>query len=311
MLARGPVGLIGIGRMGSAMARRLQECGVAVSGFDADPAATARAGTMGIAAAASPAALGPASDLVLLSLPNGSAVRAALDGSNGLLAAGGSRLVVDLSTIGDRETVDIAELVEGAGSRYLTCPVIGGTSNCGRWTLLVGVEVLPEPADQILPLFGTPRLLGSASQAVRIKVLNNVLLALGTAGLAEVVSLARRLGVDVLTLQSVIADSGSVTASPLVVRTLPRALAGDVENGFPLDLLLKDARLGLDIAAANDGTTSILESSIMLLEGWADRLPPAADFTSVFLEAASEPAPSASSAPGVVRASVEPLDAER
>src|SRR3546814_20959161 len=85
---RNPIGVIGLGAIGSAFCERLIAGGQPVVGFDVSSAAVARASTLGVEAAVSPAALAEPCRTVVTSLPH---LQAPSDAVNGLdlVSAGG------------------------------------------------------------------------------------------------------------------------------------------------------------------------------------------------------------------------------
>src|SRR5690606_9545312 len=78
-------------------------------------------------------------DVVITMLFDGEAVRHVYEGPDGLLSAGQKgRLFIDMSTIGPRTAISIAELVEASGSQFVECPV-GGTVDPAREVKLLGL----------------------------------------------------------------------------------------------------------------------------------------------------------------------------
>jgi len=117
------IGVAGAGRMGTAFARRLIETGHEVTIWNRTPARTAEAAQAGAGLASDLAALA-GSDVILISLTNGTAVNAVADG---LIAAGiGGRLVIDMSTILPDESRAVGAKIAAAGADFVDCPV-GGT----------------------------------------------------------------------------------------------------------------------------------------------------------------------------------------
>ena len=99
-MASQAVGMIGLGSLGGAMARRLVGLGWVVHGYDADSARLSAAVAAGVEAAASPAAVGAACDRVILSLPDSDAVEAVCLGETGLIHAARAQLLVLDTTSG-------------------------------------------------------------------------------------------------------------------------------------------------------------------------------------------------------------------
>src|SRR5262245_63669703 len=84
--ARPRIGFLGLGTMGGQMARRLVSQGFAVRGYDPSAERAAQAKAAGVVLEASPGRVAAASDVILSSLPDPPAVRAAYLGESGALA---------------------------------------------------------------------------------------------------------------------------------------------------------------------------------------------------------------------------------
>ncbi len=124
-MARRAVGVIGLGSLGGAMARRLVDHGWSVYGYDADPARLAAAG---VTAAQSPAAVGAACDRVILSLPDSDAVEAVCLGEAGLIRESrADLLVVDTTSGYPAQTRAVASALAGQGVRMVDAAVTDAT----------------------------------------------------------------------------------------------------------------------------------------------------------------------------------------
>ena len=135
------LGLIGLGDMGLAMARCLLAAGYPVTGFDVRAERGALLEEAGGTAAASPADVGRASDVVVVMVFNGQQVLQSLQGEAGLgagMAPGGT--VIITSTIEPREVRAAAALLAEKGLRTIDCSVSGGrtTAPIGALSLMVG-----------------------------------------------------------------------------------------------------------------------------------------------------------------------------
>src|SRR5438132_11881415 len=144
------VGFIGLGRMGSRMAQRLIEAGHELTVFDAVPA---KADLPGARTARNTRELG-ACDAVLMSVTDGQAVLAALQGPDGLLAGAHSGLLlIELTTIGVADSQRVAELCQAAGVDYVRSPLLGtlDSAESGHLTALIsGPEKAIERARHLL-----------------------------------------------------------------------------------------------------------------------------------------------------------------
>ncbi len=143
-MASQAVGMIGLGSLGGAMARRLVSLGWAVHGYDTDSARLSAAVAAGVEAAASPAAVAAACDRVILSLPDSDAVEAVCLGQTGLIhAARAQLLVVDTTSGYPMQTRAVASALAGQGIRMpdaaISAPGGGATAaQLGQLTFMVG-----------------------------------------------------------------------------------------------------------------------------------------------------------------------------
>ncbi len=131
------IGFLGLGAMGGAMARRLVQSGFTVVGYDVSDARAAAATREGVTVAKSPAAVADGAEVMLSSLPNPRAVRAAYLGDNGAVAAArAGTILVDLSTIDPATWAEVAEVARARGVDSLGAPVSGGPADAGSGKLV-------------------------------------------------------------------------------------------------------------------------------------------------------------------------------
>jgi 3-hydroxyisobutyrate dehydrogenase len=263
------IGLVGLGRMGAAMRGRLAATGAEVVAYDIAPE---RGGLPRIEDAAAP--------VVLLSLPDAAAVRAALDGLLPALPRG--TVVADTSTISPLEARDLAARVAAEGHDYLDAPVSGGPAGAAAGSLTVmlggsaaGLErarpALERIAARILHV-GEP----GAGQVA--KLVNNLLVATHLVAAGEALRIGTAAGVPAEALLSVVnAASGRSAATEV---NLPRwVLSGSFDSGFTAGLMRKDARLAMALAAAVGAAPAACAAAVATWEGAA--VPDDADFNRV------------------------------
>ncbi|MDN6888262.1 NAD(P)-binding domain-containing protein, partial [Variovorax sp. CAN2819] len=138
------VAVIGVGIMGSAISRRLLECGHRVSVFDLDAAKVAALAEHGAMAAATAREAAAASDFVITSLNSAAVVERAIFGEDGIAAAmplDAKRLLIDMSSIDPPSTRRIAQsLRERTGMGFVDAPLSGGAPKAllGQLTVMAG-----------------------------------------------------------------------------------------------------------------------------------------------------------------------------
>jgi len=120
------VGLVGLGRMGSAMSQRLTEQGLDVVAWDHDAKATKAAADRGIRTVASAKAVAAEGEIVISIITEDNGVRKVFTGPNGLLEADvKGKLFVEMSTLQPMTGRELAPVVEAKGARLIESPVLG------------------------------------------------------------------------------------------------------------------------------------------------------------------------------------------
>ncbi len=242
------VALLGTGRMGSAMAERLCEAGVAVVLYNRTAErATDLAARIGATVAPTPAEAAAASDVVISMVADDAAVAGLYDGPDGVIAGlrPGS-VAVDMSTVlpGTIRALETAVRARGAG--ILDAPVSGSvtTTRSGELTIMVGGETAD--LDRARPVFellaGRIVHVGGLGSGAAMKLaVNTVIFGLNGA-VAEGLVLAERSGIDRALAYEVLA--ASAVGAPFVA--YKRAAFVEPEStpvAFSLRLAEKDLRL--------------------------------------------------------------------
>ncbi len=241
-----PLGLLGLGAMGSRIAARLLARGWQLSVHDPNEQAVAAALALGAERCGSAAEVAGRAEVVLLSLPTPEVVREVA----GQLTGGGPlRVCVDLSTTGPAVSREVADLLAAAGIALLDAPVSGGVGGAEAGTLTVmaaGAETtLDEVRAPLDELAGSVFHVGEEPGLGQLaKVINNLLSATALVASAEAVALGVKEGLDAGVLLDVLnASSGrnSATATKLPQAVLTRSF----DVGFALELMNKDVQICL------------------------------------------------------------------
>ena len=247
------VGIVGIGLLGSSIAARFIKAGHAVVGFDILPDRIAALTAMGGKGADSAAAVARTAEMVCTLLPSLAAAEAAILGAGGILSGGSPGLtVLQMSTISPALTERLAREVTAKGLGFLDCPVSGTTSmvDRGDGSFIVGGE--RALFDRWRPVLESalPRVVhvGHAGQAMTLKLVANLLVALNSAAAAEALTLARKAGLD-LELALDVLISSAATSAMLKVRG-PMIIHEDFTPQMKLDLFMKDIHLMQEAAGA-------------------------------------------------------------
>ncbi len=293
--AVGPaVGIIGLGSLGGAMARRLASHGWSVYGYDTDPARLADAAAAGITPAASPAALGAACDLVMLSLPDSDAVEAVCLGTAGLIVTPRSGLLVVDTTSGyPMQTRFIASALAAKGVRMLdaaiTAPAGGAAMAAqGRLTFIVGgAEADLAQARPALDLLAEQVFhVGALGAGQIVKLVNNTCAAIAAIATLEGLLVAAKHGLDLwqnLEVMRVGTGHTAFARTPAMLqrRDRPGAHIGLMTKDLAyMSRLARDARVPLAVgdaaghlfqmAAREVGANAGIMQIADVMERWSD-----------------------------------------
>jgi 3-hydroxyisobutyrate dehydrogenase-like beta-hydroxyacid dehydrogenase len=245
------VGIVGLGLLGHAVASRLRAAGHRVVGFDVLPERRDALGKLGGEVLGSASDVARRSDAVCTLLPSLAAVEdVILREIVGAAPAGAT--VVQMSTISPALTETLDRDVRGHGLGFLDCPISGtsGMVERGSGIIFVGGErALFERWHPTLTAI-LPRAVhvGRAGQAMTLKLIANLLVALNSAAAAEALLMARRAGLDLGIVLDVLTSSAA-TSSMLEVRG-PLIAREEFSAQMKLDLFMKDLHLIQDAARA-------------------------------------------------------------
>jgi 3-hydroxyisobutyrate dehydrogenase-like beta-hydroxyacid dehydrogenase len=250
------LGLIGLGNIGEPICRRLLENGYEVYIYDATPEAVAKLSDSPAEPARNLKDLARSTEVVLLSLPNSDVVERVVLGDGGLLESLSSgKVLIDTSSSRPSSTRTIAAALAGAGTEMLDAPVSGGILRAreGELAVMVGGEMeVFERCYEILRAFGSQVFhVGGHGAGHLVKSLNNLLSATTLASAAETVVLANRAGIMPETFLEVI-NAGNARSYSTEVKFPNFILDRSFDDGFALDLMVKDLKIALETAAEMD-----------------------------------------------------------
>ena len=244
-------GFIGLGLMGSRLARRLHTAGWKIRAWNRSPQPAAEVRKEGIATASSLVELVTDSDVILSSLANDAAVRSVYFDKGGVFsAAKPGTVILEMSTISPELSRNLHEEARTRGMKFLDVAISGSTPavDAGTITLLAGGD--RETFEQCVPIFESLArqwfLIGPGSSGVQMKLVVNLLLGLDMQAIAEAVSLGVHLQIDRNVLLDVLAKTAVV--APAMSGKFRKIKDGDYSPEFPLRLMSKDMDLVMDAA---------------------------------------------------------------
>ena len=201
-MAKGKVGIVGLGIMGGAFARNLVTAGWRVVGYDIDAnrcRATARAG-----AEIAPDAKALAAEVkaIITSLPKPAALDATVDAI--IQARVSPRVIIEASTFAIDDKLRAERALRKAGHVLLDCPVSGTGAQAKTKDLVVYASGQPKAIRALRPLFaGFARAvhdLGAFGNGSRMKYVANLLVAINNVASAEAMVLGLKAGLDAQTV---------------------------------------------------------------------------------------------------------------
>ncbi|HBB87237.1 MAG TPA: hypothetical protein DC047_06445 [Blastocatellia bacterium] len=247
------LGFIGIGNMGSRMARRLLDHGYQLTAYNRSREPAEALVKYGATVAGSIAEIAAKSDVILSSLTNDDVVKSVYADPQGVLAyARRGSAIIEMSTVLPATSRELCELSRQAGVKCLDSPVSGSTPAAeeGKLTLFCGGdEELFQAAQPIFSSIASQYFyLGGSGSGTAMKLVANTLLGVGMQAIAESIALGQKEGLDRHRLLEVLAHTAVI--APAHLGKLSRADVGDYSAQFPISLMNKDFGLVLKTAAA-------------------------------------------------------------
>jgi 3-hydroxyisobutyrate dehydrogenase-like beta-hydroxyacid dehydrogenase len=255
------LGFIGLGNMGSRIARRLLRDGYRLIVYDRDRGNVDSAASDGASVSNTLAELSRAADAILSCVTDDEAVRQIYYGEAGVLAnARAGAFIFEMSTVFPDTSRDLYRRGAEKGIRVLDVAISGSTpaAEAGSLILLVGGD--EEVFEAAQPLFNaiSPHsfhlfraasrsfYMGPAGAGTTMKLVVNTLLGVGMQAIAEAIPLGEKAGIDRNHLLDVLSQTAVI--APAHAGKLARAAHQDYSPQFPLRLMNKDFRLILEEA---------------------------------------------------------------
>lgn len=249
-----PIGYVGLGLMGGPMVKRLSALGWSVRGYDIVPERT----SVGSLAEAARGA-----DVVVLNLPTNEAVEDVLAKLLPVLRA--PQLVVDFSTIPvDACRSHAARLAKATGCRWVDAPVSGGPPAVAAGTLTVMAGGETADLERLAPLMkdiaGRCTRMGPVGAGLAAKMINQLIVGVGTAMLGEAVALCEKAGIDAARIPECL--GGGYADSNVLKAYWPRMVERDFAPRGYVRQLLKDLEMVNAWASGLGGRAPTLQAAL-------------------------------------------------
>ena len=210
------IGFVGVGRMGGNMARRLKDCGCAVTAvYDVHAAGAAElAREIGATHATKLADVTAAADVIFTVVTDDAAQLAVFaERGDSLLAGAKGKVFVNCATISPAVHVEVERRAKAVGAVTLEGCMASSIPQARNGTLYLMCGGDRATFDRVKPLLeklsSALRYIGPAGQAAQVKALVNMVMNINTAGLAEGLGLGAALGLDLEMLREVFLQTGA------------------------------------------------------------------------------------------------------
>lgn len=246
------IGFIGLGQMGSPMAKNLIKKGHQVVVYDINKQSVNELTSVGAIAADSPANAAKNNEFIITMLPNGKLVEQVIFAENGIKETISSNaLLIDMSTIHPLESDSIRNRLAAINIEFMDVPVGRTSTNAIDGTLLIlagGSQSQIARASEILLCMGSEIInTGGPGRGIRVKLINNFMSIALNALSAEAATLCDALELPFDVAMQVM--SGTPASKGHFTTTWPnKVLKGDLTPAFMIDLAHKDLGIALDVA---------------------------------------------------------------
>jgi 3-hydroxyisobutyrate dehydrogenase-like beta-hydroxyacid dehydrogenase len=240
------ISYLGLGTMGSGMVSNLLKAGYKLTVWNRSAEKCEPFARKGARVADSPADAVRGAELVMYSLSNDQAVEEVVFGPKGILSGiNEGQIAIDMSTVLPATSLREQKAYAKHGVDFLDVPVFGSkqeSADARLWILAAGNKAVFEKVKPVLEHLGrTIHYFGKNGNAVAMKLVGNLIVALELEALAEGLILAQKAGLDLSTVMEVVKVADF--RSPLLVSNGQNILKRNFSPSFALKLMLKDAGL--------------------------------------------------------------------
>jgi 3-hydroxyisobutyrate dehydrogenase len=263
------VALIGLGLMGSGMARRLLGAGFPLTVYNRNPERASALAAEGAQVAASPREAAARADVVLSMVADDAASRTVWLGEHGALAgAARGSVLVESSTLTVGWIEELAREAAARGCELLDAPVTGSKLHAasGELCFLVGgsAAALDTARPALAAMSRAIVHLGATGRGALLKLINNFMAGVQAASLAEALALIESSGLDRAKALEVLTTGAP--GSPLVKTLSGRMTARDYTPNFMLRLMAKDLTYALGEGRRHGVSLSTVVSALELMK---------------------------------------------
>ncbi len=243
------IAFIGLGAMGYPMAKRLCEAGfeLHVTLTESNRERVKALQEKGAKVSDSYWASAKDADLILTILPEDAQVNEVLLNKDFYDAIKKEAIILEMTSCSARTVKDVEQYYRSKGVRVFDAPVSGGTAGAEKGTLTIFGSGSEDVLKEITPVFdvlaGKVYHVGDLGAGKALKTVNQMLVAMNMAAVAEAYSLALNEGIDLDMMQDVI--SASTGTSFVFDKKFVNVIKDSFQGGFKLRLMRKDLKTAL------------------------------------------------------------------
>ena len=243
------IGLVGLGRMGSAIAQRLSEFELQPIAWDIDASACARGQSAGLVIADHAAGVAAQSDLIITSISEDNGAKHLFSGPDGFLSIGlEGKMFVEMSTLRPQTIREITALLALKGASIIDAPVLGTIPSVAEGNLLALVGGEAADLERALPVLEklTRKIvhMGPHGAGYAMKLASNLTMAAFIEAIGEGLAMGQAEGLDIDQMLEVFA------ASPLANGIMAGKMANFRGDGGPVTLDIRTLRKDVQSATA-------------------------------------------------------------
>ncbi len=262
-MSEGPVGIVGLGIMGSAYARNLLAAGISVVGHD--PMATAQDSLRdaGGTPLSGPREVAEAAQVILFALPSAAILAATVEAMIPVLTSG--HIIAEMGTLPLKAKEAARARVAPTGAALLDCPVSGTGAQAALGDLVVFMSGEEEACERLrsslTPLARDVRHVGPFGAGMKLKLVANLLVTIHNLSTAEALNFARQAGLDLdMVYDAVRTGAGG---SRMFDLRAPLMIEGRYEPAtMKMDVYMKDLALIMEEAAALGAPVPLMAASL-------------------------------------------------
>jgi len=273
------IGLVGLGKMGRAIARRLTSQGQALVVWDRDQNAVQAHAAEGQRIAPDARAVAAESDIIISIISEDSGVRVLFQGDRGFLSGDVTgKLFIEMTTLQPMTAREIASAAEAKGARMIDSPVLGSipTAHEGKLLALVGGRLEDVVRARMVHDHLARRVvhMGPAGSGCAMKLAANLGMATYLQSLSEALSLGQKQGLDLALMLDVLGEAPTANAWLAMKKEILKGATGDMT--MDIRTMRKDVMSAVATGAltgvampVSAGALSALSAAVA--SGWGDK----------------------------------------